>query len=945
MRFCPLYILAFVLISFGGFGQNQIDLKAFVDVENKQLRINQTITYYNTTNDTLNTIYLNDWSNSYATKTTPLAKRFTEEFSNKFHFARNEDRGFTVITSLKDRYQSELNFSRLKAHPDVVKVELQAPLAPNQSYKVTINYIVKVPNDDFTRYGVNNNTDFKLRYWYLVPAIYDGAWHYYSNKDLDDMFIPLATMNFEIEYPRNYILTSELDQVSLTQNRVNQVMKLHGTNRVDTKLFLNRLPFFKSIETDYFTIVSNIEDEGLEATDKAIITDKIAKFITENLGDYPHEKLLLTDAEYRKDPIYGLNLLPDFIRPYPDKLQYELKLLKTALHNYLANVIHVNPRKDYWLLDGLQVYFLMKYVEQNYPNTKLLGKLADIWGIRSFHVADFDFNEQYSLLFMTLARPNLDQPLTMQKDSLLKFNKNIASKYKAGIGLKYLDTYVNDDRVENTIREFVAKNKLKPTNSSAFEALLKSKTNKNLDWFFTDYLSDKKIDFKIKQVTSTDDSIKVTIKNKTKSLAPISLFEVNKQGVALSKQWIQPFTNDTTITLANTKAEKLVLNYDQIVPELNARDNTKPIHPKLLNKPLQFKLFKDVENPNYNQVFIMPMAEYRNIYDGLRLGAKVYNKTFLKKPFIYKISPQYATKSNSLTGSAILEYNYYTNKSKRYLYKVYYGIAASYSSYGQDLFVRKLTPNVSFYFRDKTNLRANKRQFLNFRVVDIKRDKDLLNLTDISEPNYTVFNVRYINSNPGLVNFSSWYTDFQVSSRFSKVSFNYEFRRLFKDNRKLNIRVFAGTFLSNNNEAQNNYFNFALDRPTDYLFDYSYLGRSESTGIFSQQIIITEGGFKSKLDTPFANQWMTTLNTSGSIWKYIYAYGDIGLVKNKYNTAKFVYDSGIRVSLVEDYFEIYFPVYSNLGWEIAQPNYSQKIRFQFTVDPKTLFGLFRRKWY
>jgi len=110
-------------------------------------------------------------------------------------------------------------------------------------------------------------------------------------------------------------------------------------------------------------------------------------------------------------------------------------------------------------------------------------------------------------------------------------------------------------------------------------------------------------------------------------------------------------------------------------------------------------------------------------------------------------------------------------------------------------------------------------------------------------------------------------------------------------------------------------------------------------------LIIAEGGFKSQLETPFANQWITTLNASTTLWKYIQVYGDVGFVKNHFNDPKFVYDSGIKVSLVADYFELYFPIYSNLGWEIAQPNYDQKIRFIITISPKTLLGLFTRRWY
>ena len=156
--------------------------------------------------------------------------------------------------------------------------------------------------------------------------------------------------------------------------------------------------------------------------------------------------------------------------------------------------------------------------------------------------------------------------------------------------------------------------------------------------------------------------------------------------------------------------------------------------------------------------------------------------------------------------------------------------------------------------------------------------------------------------------------------------------------------MFAGAFLYNDN-TNSDYFSFALDRPTDYLFDYNYYGRSEESGLFSQQIIPAEGFFKSKLEPAFANQWMTTLNGSTNIWKWIFAYGDAGLIKNRGSNPKFVYDTGVRASLVADYFEIFFPVYSNNGWEIAQDNYDEKIRFIVTLDIQTLIKLFTREWY
>jgi len=925
-------------------GQNRIDLKAVFNVSDKTIGIAEEITYKNVTNDTLGVIYFNDWANSYSTKNTPLAKRFAEEYDSKFHFAKSEERGYTNITSIKDHLKNDLDYSRVPEHPDVIKVTLASPLNQGDSYRISLTYNVLVPSDTFTNYGVSEQSEFNLKYWYITPTVYDGAWEYYSNLNLDDLYVPKADQTFVIEYPKNYELISELNILNIEQNDSTETVILNGKDRVNSELSLLKYSNFQFTKTDYFTLNTNIEDKGVGPAEKAVIIDKVAAFIDKNLGPYPHENLLLTEIEYKKDPLYGLNQLPDFIQPFQDNFQYELKLLKTALNSYLENVLLVNPRKDYWLKDGLQIYFLMKYVEEYYPDMKLLGSFANTWGIRAFHASDLYFNDQYILFFMQMARTNRDQPLTMSKDSLLKFNANIANKYKAGVGLKYLDDFVNSNILENTITQFLDRYRLKQTSSFDFETLLKQQTHKDVNWFFTDYLTTrKKIDFKIKDVVKTEDSVTLTIKNKKNNQMPISLFTLNNDTV-LSKTWIEDINGIKTITIPKNEANKLVLNYDNTIPEYNLRDNWKSLKGFFFNnKPLQFRLFKDFEDPNYNQVFLMPLVEFRNIYDGLNLGLKMYNKTVLRKNFIYKLEPQYGTKSKSFTGRGLAYITH--DMENQNLYNINLGLYTTYTSFAENAHVSLISPGLAFNFRDDKDFRSNKMQTLNFRYLDISRTQKDNTIVLTEEPDYSIFNIRYVNANPGLINYFRWDTDLQFSKHFGKFSFNYEYRKLSESNRQFNFRFFAGSFIYNNMEIGSNYFSFALDRPTDYLFDYDYLGRSETTGIFSQQIIIAEGGFKSKLDTPFANQWLTTINTSTTLWKYIQMYGDIGLLKNKYNHPAFVYDSGLRLDLVTDYFELYFPIYSNLGWEIGQPRYDQKIRFKFTADPKVLFGLFRRRWY
>lgn len=941
LRVIKCFILLLIFIS--SYGQNKIDLEAVFDVEKGTIKISQTIKYYNTSNEELETIYLNNWANSYSTKSTPLALRIADEYNNDFHLAKSKDRGYSVVTSIKQGNE-DVAFCPLEKFPDVLKVDLNTPLQPNDFYELQLHYVVKIPNSKFTKYGITNQGDINLRYWYITPAIYNGKWQYYSNVGIDDLFIPKADVSLKIECPKNFIVTSELNLKNTTQNSKNQIIEYSGKDRKNTKLFLNKSKTFNTIQNKDFALVSGIKEDKIQVIDKVLITEKILNYLENNLGKYPHEKLLISKIDYDKDPLYGLNFLPKFIKPYPKHFQYELKLLKIALNNYLENTLLINPREEQWLLNGIQIYYLMKYVDDNYPDMKFLGSFADIWGVRSFHVADMKFNDKYNLVYMMMARTNRDQKLTMPKDSLLKFNMNLANKYKAGIGFRYLDDFVNSDVVENSLSSFVKNNKLKPTSTKDFEAYIKSRTDKDINWFFSDYINTrKKIDFKIKKVVKTEDSVTLTIKNKRENSMPISLFALEDDSI-ISKTWIQSVSKNQTITIPRNNANKLVLNYNNRIPEINLRDNWKSLKGFFFNnKPLQFRVFQDIEDPHYNQVFFMPVAEYNNIYDGLSLGARMYNKTVLRKLFNYKIEPRYATKSKTLTGSASVSNIHYLENSN--LYRVNYGISGSYSSYAEDLFVTRITPSLSFYFRDDNDFRANKRKILSFRYIDIQRDRDVNNIFNSTEPNYSVFNARYIHSNDNLINFSKWNADFQLAKEFSKISFNYEYRKLFESNRQLNLRFYAGTFIKNKTDLESNYFSFALDRPTDYLFDYAYLGRSEDTGIFSQQFIPAEGGFKSKLNVPFANQWISTLNASTTLWKYVLLYGDVGFLKNKYDDPHFVYDSGIRLNLVTDFFEIYFPLYSNNGWEIGQQNYDEKIRFMLTVDPQVLLGLFRRKWY
>ena len=922
-------------------GQHTNEIVATLDGPTNQIRIRQHFTYHNQSDKGLSALYFNDWNHAYSNKNTALAKRFGEEFNRSLHLAKDRERGYTTIKTIVDNNYVGLDWKR-EGYSDYITVNLNEVLKPNESIQLFFTYTIKLPSAKFTGYGHRDDGGYHLKDWYFSPAVFDGEWHLYNNINLNDIYTDVTNTRINFTFPENLFLVSNYRKSSVSGFPNGQYTQLIGDNRKNCEIILNRDDRFTKHVTDFVTVSTDIESNKYEEIAQGISILKIAQFLQENLGSYPHGNLLVSEFDYNRSPLYGINQLPSFIRPYEEQFQFEMKFLKTAIRSYLKESLYLNPRKERWVNDAIGYYLMIKYVEEFYPDQKLIGKLSRIWGVRSFHLAKMDFNEQYALFSMLSARKNIDQALTTSNDSLIKFNERIANGYKAGLGMSYLSAYLGEKKIDSTVLDFYKNYKQQQRVSAAdFRKTIEKYADKEVDWFFEEYVgSDKKIDFKIKSVEKTDDSITFMLKNKRGTNVPISLFGLENDSV-VSQYWFSNIDSTKSFTIPRGSEDRLVLNYDQKIPEFNQRDNWKTLNGWFSsNKKLKFQFFKDTEDPYYNQVFYVPIMNF-NLYDGVTPGLRLYNKTFLERPFEYDIAPTYSFLERTMVGKVGFRYRKYHNKTG--LFVTNYSFSASTSHFEQNSRFSTVTPAISFGWRPN-DLLSNRRQYLLLRYRNVFRSIDESLQGELeTDPDYGVLNARFTDVDNSIINYSSWSIDAQHSSEFSKLAFEWEYRKLFQSNRQLNLRFYAGKFLRNTTNS--NFFSFALDRPTDYMFDLAYLGRSEDSGIYSQQVIIAEGGFKSKLENPFANDWIATTNASTNIWRWIEAYGDVGFIKNKGENTRFVYDSGIRLNLVTDYFELYFPVYSNRGWEIAQNDYGQRIRFIVTLSPRTLTGLFTRKWF
>ncbi|BDB53451.1 aminopeptidase [Flavobacterium ammonificans] len=904
------------------------------------LRIQQEITFINASNDTLSSIVLNDWNHAYSDKNTPLAQRFSDEFYRGFHLARDSERGGTSNLTILNFDKLFLSWNRTTENPDLITVDLRDKLMPNQSVTLYLTYFSKIPSNQFTKYGYASNGNLNLKNWYVTPARYENsAFVKYSNCNLDDSANGTVDFFIQFKIPKEAVLTTDLVVTNQIEDKAQINYHLEGKSRTDFNLFIESKSNFISYQNDKNEVITDINSTKLDTIQKILIINRIAHFVDEIIGAYPHPKILVTQTNYDRNPFYGLNQLPQFLNPFEDDFLFEIKFLKTYVETYLKSSLRLDPRKDNWIYDAIQMDLMIKYVEQFHPNTTMLGKASQFKLLKNYNLATLKFNQQYSYFYMLMARKNLDQSLSSSKTELIKFNEQIASKYRAGLSINFLDKYLQNGIVKKSIQEFYTLNKSKQTSSKDFESILKSNATKNINWFFSTIVHSRElIDYKFAKVSKTKDSITFSIKNKTDLPIPIPIYGVKKKEIVF-KDWLDLKECDSTFTIKRNQADRIILNYNNEVPEINLRNNWKKLEGFFPNnRPIKFVFMKDLEDPYFNQILYIPTVTY-NLYDGVSPGIRLHNKTILDKPITFDINPAFSSKTNNLIGSGALIMNEnYRNSS---LYTIRYALSGSYFHYAPNASYSKITPSVEFRIRE-ADLRDNRKQSFMARQVMVNREQSEINSSDLTE-NYSIFNFRYSNSKTEVTHHFSSLTDVQFARNFGKIASEIEYRKLFENNRQINIRFYTGVFLFNTTNSD--FFSFGLDRPTDYLFDYGFYGRSESSGFFSQQYIQSEGGFKSKLNQSFSNQWMSTLNGSFNIWNWIELYGDIGYLKNRHSKGQFLYDSGLRLNLVTDYFEVYFPLYSSNGFEPLQNSYNEKIRFVLTLSPATLINLFNRKWF
>ena len=920
---CYLLLILISIVPSSIFSQstNSYNVEVNLNSDSKIVHVKQKMKFRNNSTRLLKELYLEDWSNAYINNKTKLAKRISDEYSRSFSFAKKSQRGSTTIKHILS--ENILSWERVENESDIIRVILKEPLKTGESIEIDIDYSIKLPDSKFTGYGFDDS-NFYLKNWLIVFSNYTNSkWSNQSNLNLDDQSLAPSSYNLNFSFDKDYMIVSNLvEKDTRLKNNIKSV-KLNGSKIKNVKINLLLNNNFKVIrnekiivETDIFKNSSDLESE--------IKFNRVVNYLNNYFNNSHNLKFLVSNSDYKSSPFYGLNQLPSFISPFSDKFLEEIIFLKSFTQNYINEKLNLNKREHHWIYNGLEIFIINKYINKFYPNVKFLGRLSSLKLIKNYEISNLDFNDIFLNYSEYFQRLNLHQSDSKPSDYLTRINKEIISPYHSGVGLIYIEKIIGSDNFKNLMSSIGQIYSTKDLNN-----LFLNYSEYDLSWFINHYIGKREsFDLKIKKINKNE--IKVFEKNNIK--IPYYLGYIKNDSVVYSKMFK---------TYKNIKIPKIDFDYIAINPEIKLPESNRLnnwLYSKSKAKPLRLRLIGDLESPKYKSLFLRPEITY-NLYDGISPGVNFLNKGIKNRPFSYEVFTQYSSNEQTLIGSLNLRYQ--INNETENNYSSIFNLIYTTNHYNENLRYQVFSPSILIKYRDNTNLRSNIKKSISLSMFNVNKQNNIN--TENSLDKYSVFNLGYYYSDVGIIKYLKSSINSEFSDYFGKINFVFDYRKLLNSNRQIQARVYLGKFFWNSDKFNN--FQYNLGRSGGYLFLNNYLGRSEESGLLSQQFIMAGGGFKSFFENPSTNNFMLTSNINIGIWKWIEGYLDLGLLKNKNEKSRYFYGSGLRLNLLPDFFELYFPVSSSNGLELDDYRYYNKIRFIVSYNLESLGKLFSRRWF
>ncbi|GAB4450167.1 MAG: hypothetical protein OHK0036_08340 [Bacteroidia bacterium] len=944
--------------------QQQVNYNISVTLNDKEHSIKgfETIEYTNNSPHSLNYIYFHLWPNAYKNHNTCLAKQFLLLGEKQFYFSKTEERGY--IDSLQFTINDKpATFKIDEDTIDIGILYLNEPLLPGQTIKISTPFYVKIPSAKFSRLGHYKNA-YYITQWYPKPAVYDRyGWHPMPYLHNGEFYSEFGNFDVRISVPKNYVVAAtgnriaDEEEENFIRQRIELTQKIISKQK-DTILTSEFPESAKEYKTIRF-VESNIHDFAWFADKRFLILDDEIElfeskkkvhtwlyFLPQNMhlwkdaleyineatlfysyfiGDYPYNHVSAVDGataagggmEYPTITLINQSSSPK---------QLEETIVHEVGHNWFYGILGTNER-DYPAMDeGMNSFYEMRYLYKKYPDLKLSEALGIKPNKKFLGLEKLPQRKYYEWLYLLLATHNADMPILQHSAKYTEFNYGGIVYAKTAWIVEYLKNFFGEELFDEAMAFYFKTYKFKHPYPQDLKILFDYfGGGDNVPLIENLTTTNKKLDYKIARIKKNQNNVyEITIKNKGNYTAPV-VVQAIKDNKVVSEIWKNNISTKETFSFPPLNADYFRIDYNEIMPELNRRNNTiKTSGWFKKTEPLQINLGWKIDDPYKTQLHWSPITGW-NFNDGTMLGAAVYNYGLFPKKIEGFIAPMYAFKSNTYAGSGDIHINFFPKK----LFKIFQlGFASKTYSYlsGKNYFTEekytfqylKLEPYINLQLKQNNPLNHH-RHLITLRSIFIT---DRNNLTPLLPSSHSIFywinEYCYTFQNKHTI--TPYYLKIQAqhNDKFFKSTLTFGGKIFINTKKYFEYRIFGGKFFTNNtmDNAPYAFRPAGYSNTQDYMMDYYFMGRFQGDNFYRQQFVENDGNLKTWTALGYSTNWMSGINLYSPSIKGFRLFADLVFSDQKYlNTQnntyeKTLFDAGISFN-IGNVINIYFPFLMN----------------------------------
>ena len=971
--------------------QQEVNYKIDVTLDDKANTLSafEEFEYINNSTTPLDRIFVHIWPNAYKNTETALAEQLINMNNTTMEFADESELGY--MDSLAFQVDGkDVKWDLHPEHIDIAILHLNSVLQPGQSMKVSTPFKVKIPSGNISRLG-HIGESFQITQWYPKPAVFDrNGWHEMPYLTQGEFYSEYGSFDVSITLPKNYVVGATGDLQTASESAWLDSIAIETQRKIDEEAFPLRkkgsggaTPFPDSDEemkTIRFT-QKNVHDFGWFADKRfEVLKGEVelphsgrkvttwAMFVGyhhdtwKHAGEYLHDGIYYYSKWNGDYPYNNVTAVDGTISAgggmeYPNvtvignassKEQLEVVIVHEVGHNWFYGQLGSNERDHPWMDEGLNTLNEVRYIQTKYPKNERLSDMMMGFAekVHLEHLSHHDMNE---LTYDLTAEFGIDQPIELPSADYTPTNYGAIVYAKTGLVFTYLKDYLGDETFDKAMSSYYSKWEFKHPQPEDLQKALETSTGKDLGWFFGDIMqSTKQIDYKISGVKKGDDGFTVSVRNVGQIDCPVRV-DAYKLGKIVETKWVE-IGSDGEVFFKGTSYDQIAIDGNKQMPDMN-RNNNYWSAKGMLKRVEPFKmefLFGDNEGDKFNS-FWTPIIG-GNKYDKFMAGVLFHNQTIPKNKLEYTIAPMFSIGRKNLAGFVDINYSWVP---ARHIKMITVGAIGKTFGHGLGSAPDSLTSPVGTYYVvqpyvefkiGKPRVRKFYKQKLRLQGAYVLESGTLYD--NITAGGFANYNFKYSKKRQVVEsNLRFDYYNFDRTAGLSNttgdvlnmhVTAKYAYTYWLEQKKKVEIRAHLGQNLFYNgfNDLRYGMSLGGQSGTQDVLYEYWMMGRNETEGIYGNQRIENQGGFKttSGFGTSTAMIFGTNLVIDVPYLPFV-LYGDFGMFDNA-GTMTTVYDAGVGLRIGES-FGIYFPFLESANLKASYPTgtkYWSKIRLTINMN-------------